>query len=84
MEKTALKTFLVALLLGLISSIFFRLGELQAIRNELRTEDDFILLSGYSSRPWNKWDYAGGLSLLIAFSFAFAALIFWQRNRDSD
>jgi hypothetical protein len=45
MEKTALKTFIVALLFGLCALAFFRLGELETTKDELlRGEEDFFPL----------------------------------------
>ncbi len=82
MRKASLKIFIVALLLGVCGGVFFRLGALETSKDEFLTEVDFSLISGYYSPPWNKWDYAGGLSLLVAFSFAFAALMIWRRNRN--
>jgi hypothetical protein len=82
MRKTSLKIFIVALLLGLCSYIFFRLAALKTLKDSMIMEDDFYLSEG--SAPLTYWDYAAVISLLGACSLTLTALIMWKRNRDHD
>jgi hypothetical protein len=82
MKKTSLKIFIIALLLGLASCIFFRLAALKTLKDSRVVEDDFYISGG--SAPLNYWDYAAVVSLLGGCALTFSALLIWSRNRDND
>jgi hypothetical protein len=88
MKKTSLKTFIIALVFGLCGVVFFRFGELEAQSDQSNAQAKRILEDGYylsgGSAPLTNWDIAGVIFMIVACSLAFAALMIWRRNRNSE